>query len=76
MALIMRQHVAQVIRGCNIRSDQMTSIRSLGETISIISIHVYTSTTYAEIEIESLYTNIQEEADHAPKGDMLIFIDA
>ena len=74
-ALILRQDVAQAVRGSNARSDQIISIRLLEKPINISIIQVYAPTTVAEEEeIESLYSNIQEETEGTPKQDMLIII--
>lgn len=74
VASILKQDVAQAVRGYNASSDQITSIRLQGKSINITVSQVYTPTAEAEDEIESFYTNMQEEIDHTHKQDMMIVI--
>ena len=75
VALILRQEVAEAVRGYDARSDQTISIRLLGKPININTIQVCPPATEAEEdESESFYARIQEEINCTLKQDMLITI--
>lgn len=73
VALMLKQDVADAVRGSAARSDWIITIRLLGKSTNITIIQVYAPTTDAEEnDIESFDANIQEEIDHTSKQDMLI----
>ena len=68
VAVILRQDVAQAVRGHAARFDWITSNRLIGNPINIPILKSI------EDEVENFYASIQEETDHIPKHDILIII--
>ena len=68
VAIMVNKRVRNVVLGCNLKNDIMTSVRFQGKPFDITVIHVYALTSNAEeAKVEWFYEDLQDLLELTPK---------
>ena len=75
VAIIVNKRVRNAVLGCNLKHDQMISVRFQGKPFNITVIQVHAPTSNAEeAEVERFYEDQQDLLELTPKKDVLFII--
>ena len=75
IAIIVNKRVRNAVPGCNLKHDQMISVRFQGKPFSITVIQAHAPTSNAEeAEVERFYEDQQDLLELTPKKDVLFII--
>ena len=66
VVLIFNKRIQNVVLGCNLENDRMTSVHFQSKTFNIIVIQVYTQTT-KEAEVDQFYEDLEDLLELTPK---------
>ena len=72
VVLIFNKRIQNVVLGCNLKNDRMTSVHFQSKTFNITVIQVYAPTTKAEeAEVDQFYEDLQDLLELTKKKDIL-----
>ena len=75
VAIIGNERVQNAVLGCNLKNDQMISVRFQGKPFNIMVIQAYAPTSNTEkAEVEWFYEDLQDLLELTPKKDVLFII--
>ena len=75
VAIIVNKRVRNVVLGCNLKNDIMTSVRFQGKPFHITVIQVYAPSSKAEeAEVEQFYEDLQDLLEVTPKTYVFFII--
>ena len=75
VAIIANKRVRNVVLGCNLKNDRMSSVSFQGKPLNITVIQAYAPTIKAEkTEVEQFYEDLQDLLELTPKKDVLFII--
>ena len=75
VAIIVNKRVRNAVLGCNLKHDQVISVRFQGKPFNITVIQVHAPTSNAEeAEVERFYEDQQDLLELTPKKDVLFII--
>ena len=75
VAIMVNKRVRSAALGCNLKNNQMISVRFQGKPFNITVIQLYALTSNAEeAEVEQFYEDLQDLLELTPKKDILFII--
>ena len=75
VAIIDNKRVQNVVLGCNLKNDRMSSVRFQGKPFNIMVIQAYAPTSNAEeAKVEQFYEDLQDLLELTPPKNVLFII--